>query len=168
MIPPRARSTIITCVICAAAFAVFAQSPSPNETDSIRVNVTVNPDGSRTAYQFDSPNHKATAVTTERDGKVRNKIVYRLDAAGRFGSGVTFGPEGKFRFKSIYKYDPAGRILEETQLARNDSVLNKIVYSYDANGKATGYSVLDGAGKVLGRTTSPTPTPTPAPARKKK
>src|ERR1700704_5115994 len=84
-------------------FSLFANSSGQSANDSVRVNVTVNADGSRTAYEFDQPNHKATATTTEPDGKLRSKIRYKLDDAGRFASGVVYGPDGKFRFKSRYK-----------------------------------------------------------------
>ena len=143
-------------------FSLLASSVGQSANDSVRVNVTVNPDGSRTAYEFDPPNHKATATTTEPDGKPRSKIRYKLDDAGRFASGVVYGPDGKFRFKSRYKYDKAGRIEEETQLGRDDKVLSKIVYSYDAAGKQTGYSTFDDKGQPLGRVTAPSPTSTPA------
>ena len=140
-------------------FSLLASGLSQSANDSVRVNVTVNADGSRTAYEFDQPNHKATA--TEPDGKPRSKIRYKLDDAGRFASGVVYGPDGKFRFKSRYKYDKAGRIEEETQLGRDDKVLSKIVYSYDAAGKQTGYSTFDDKGQALGRVTAPSPTSTP-------
>jgi len=86
-------------------FSLFASGLGQSANDSVRVNVTVNADGSRTAYEFDQPNHKATATTTEPDGKPRSKIRYKLDDAGRFASGVVYGPDGKFRFKSRYKYE---------------------------------------------------------------
>ena len=144
------------------SFSLLASSVGQGANDSVRVNVTVNPDGSRTAYEFDQPNHKATVTTTERDGKPRSKIRYTLDDAGRFASGVVYGPDGKFRFKSRYKYDKAGRIEEETQLGQDDKVLSKIVYSYDAAGKQTGYSTFDEKGQLIGCVTAPSPSPTPA------
>ena len=64
-------------------------------TDAIRVNITVNPDGSRTAYQFDPAQHKATATTTTAEGKPGEKIQYKLDDAGRFARGRIFGPDGQ-------------------------------------------------------------------------
>ena len=147
------------------ATSVLAQTAPPNDTDAVRVNVTVNPDGSRTTYQFDTANHKATAITIESDGRTpRGKTVYRVDDQGRFATGVSFDAKGKFRFKSLYKYDGAGRIQEETQLGKDDAVLNKIVYSYDANGRQTGYSVFDAAGKLLGQTSTASP---PNPPKKK-
>jgi hypothetical protein len=143
------------------ATSVLAQTAPPNDSNAVRVNVTVNPDGSRTTYQFDTPNHKATAITTEPDGKPRGKTVYRIDDQGRFATGVSFDAKGKFRFKSLYKYDGAGRIQEETQLSKDDAVMNKIVYSYDTNGRQTGYSVFDAAGKLLGQTSTTAPAPSP-------
>ena len=155
------RSTITLAAIFSAFSLAFSQIAPPNETDAVRVNVTMNADGSRTTYQFDTANHKATAITTEPDGKVRGKTKYRLDDAGRFATGVSFAADGTFRFKSLYKYDGAGRIEQETQLAKNDAVLNKIVYSYDASGKQTGYSIFDGSGKLIGGTAAPAPTAAP-------
>jgi hypothetical protein len=142
---------------------VLAQTAPPNEGDAVRVNVTVNPDGSRTTYQFDNANHTATAITTDSGGNKIGKTVYRIDDQGRFGSGVSFDGKGRFRFKSLYKYDGAGRIAEETQLSKTDAVVNTIVYSYDVNGRQTGYSVFDASGKLLGQTSA-----TPIPAAKKR
>lgn len=130
---------------------------SPN--DSVRVSVTLNEDGSRTSYQFDPANHKAIATTTERDGKVRQKIEYALDDAGRFGSGKVYGPDGKFLFSAIYKYDAAGRLREEGRFSKDNQPAGKIVYDYDAAGKQVGYSLLDKNGKIIGHTSTPTPTP---------
>lgn len=144
------------CVLLIAT-SVLAQSDS----DAVRVNVTVNADGSRTTYQFDNATHKATAVTTDSGGNRTTKTIYRIDDQGRFGSGATFDGKGKFRFKSLYKYDGAGRIQEETQLSKDDAVLNRIVYSYDANGRQTGYSVFDANGKLLGQTSAPPTAPPP-------
>lgn len=139
-----------------AFFSAFAQLAPPND-DAVRVNVTVNADGSRTTYRFDPANHKATAVTTEAGGKMRGKIQYELDDRGRFRSGVSLNADDKFRFKSTYKYDGVGRMEEETQLGQDDAVLSKIVYTYDSSGKQTGYSIFDGAGKLIGKTSSAAP-----------
>ena len=130
-----------------------AQSESPAANDSIRVSVTMNEDGSHTSYQFDTVNHKATATTRERGGKLRGKIEYVLDDAGRFGSGKIYGADGKFQFTAVYKYDSAGHLLEEARFGKDDQPTEKIVYDYDAAGRQTGYSVLDRNGKVIGRTT---------------
>jgi YD repeat-containing protein len=160
MIPPIRISPCAFAAIFLCARLVFSQTPAAAENDAVRVNVTINPDESRTVYEFDPPHHKATATTTERDGKLRGKILYELDDTGRFASGRIFGPDGRFRFKSLYKYDSAGRLQEETQRGNDDTLLAKIVYSYNAAGKQTGYSIFDASGKLIGRTSAPTPTPT--------
>jgi YD repeat-containing protein len=160
MIPPICISTCAFAAIFLFAPVAFTQIASPTENDALRVNVTINPDESRTVYEFDPPHHKATATTTERDGKLRGKVLYELDDTGRFASGRIFGPDGRFRFKSLYKYDSAGRLQEETQRGNDDTLLAKIVYSYDSAGKQTGYSIFDASGKLIGRTSPPTPTPT--------
>jgi hypothetical protein len=162
------RASIITvAAVWKFAAIASAQTPDTTQADSVRVNVTLNADGSRTAYQFDTAHHTATATTTGRDGKSGGKIQYQLDQAGRFESGRIFGPDGKFRFKSLYKYDEAGRLQEETQLTKDGAVISKIVYTYDSSGKTTGYSIFDGAGKLLGRTSSPTPSPPASPKSRK-
>jgi hypothetical protein len=134
-------------------------SPTP---DAIRVTVSMNADGSRTVYEFDSLHHRANATTTQRDGKLVGKIRYVLDEAGRFASGEVYGPDDQLRFKTLYKYDQAGKLAQETQLGPNDALRNKIVYSYDKLGRQIGYTVYDPAGKVIRRTpglTTPTPPP---------
>jgi hypothetical protein len=159
---PGQRSTI-TLGLCFLSLAVaFSQALPPSESEAVRVNVTVNADGSRTTYEFDPPHRKATATTTEPDGKLRSKIRYQLDEAGRFASGLVFGPDGKLRFKSTYKYDSAGRMEEETQLGQDDKVRNKIVYAYDTTGKQTGYSTFDEKGKLISHVDAPSASPTPA------
>jgi hypothetical protein len=152
------------------AFALIApgaraQAPAQQSNDSVRVSVTLNEDGSRTTYQFDSPNHKATATTAGRDGKPKGKIEYQLDDAGRFGSGRIFGPDGKFLFRSVYKYDTASHLQEESKFGKDDRLLSKIVYSYDTAGKQSGYAVYDGAGKLIGQTSSPALAPPTKPRK---
>ena len=143
----------------------FGQSPQQAPGDAVRVTVSMHPDGSRTVYSFDNPQHKAEATTTGQDGKVRETIRYALDDAGRFSTAEISGPDGRVRLKSRYKYDDAGRILEETQSAADGTLQHKIVYSYNSSGKQTGYSIFDASGKLLGRTgaaitgTSPSPKP---------
>lgn len=132
------------------------QSQSP-DAGAVHVTVSVNPDGSRTAYEVDNASHKATATTTAKDQKVRERIHYVLDQAGRFASGKVFGADGKLRFKTLYKYDASGRLLQETQLGRDDSVQHKLVYSYDQGGKQTGYSVFDASGNLISQTNAPKP-----------
>lgn len=131
---------------------------------AVRVTVSINPDGSRTTYEYDNANHRATATTHDPDGKLRGRIRYQIDENGRFSTGTIFGPDGKFRFQSIYKYDNAGRLSEETHLNEKGGVINKLIYHYDAAGKSTGYTVYDAAGKLMGNSSTPTPTPK-APAR---
>jgi hypothetical protein len=149
--------------VIAVSFASigFGQLLDDNNKDAIRVRVSINPDGSRTVYEFDNPKHQATATTTGADGKLVGKIRYEIDEAGRFSSGVIFGPDEKFRFKSLYKYDSAGRLEQETRLRQDDSVINKFVYSYNQAGKQTGYSLYDASGKLLASSSTPTPTPKP-------
>src|SRR3954470_673379 len=133
------------------ASAGFSQSQSP-PSDAVRVTVSMHPDGSRTVWTFDSPQHKAVATTTDPDGKVRQTIRYQLDNAGRFSSGEVVGPDGRIRLKSRYKYDDAGRILEETQSGADGTFQHKIAYSYAPSGKQTGYSVYDASGKLVSGT----------------
>src|SRR3954470_6118329 len=144
-LPPLALAFLASATLLRAQPA----SPAP---DAVRVTVTMNADGTRTTYQFDGPNHRATATTTTPEGKVVGKILYVLDEAGRFASGEVYGPNDRFRFKTLYKYDDSGKLIQETQLGADDEVHNKIVYAYDKNGKQTGYSVYDAAGKLIRQT----------------
>ena len=138
-------------------------TPTP---DAVRVTVSMNADGTRTTYEFDSPQRRAVATTTTKEGKMVGRIRYVLDEAGRFASGEVYGPDEKLRFKTLYKYDDAGKLTQETQLGPDDSVRNKIVYAYDKNGKQTGYSVYDAAGKLLRQTPGVSPKSTPPNKRK--
>jgi hypothetical protein len=147
----------------AVAWGQIADTAS---TDAVRVNITVNPDGSRTAYEFDPAHHKATATTTTAEGKPGEKIHYELDDAGRFARGRIFGPDGQFRFRSVYKYDAAGKLEEENQFGKDDHLMSRIVYAYDQAGKQSGYSIFDASGKLLGRT-SPGSVPSPSPKSRK-
>lgn len=146
----------------------FGQSPDAGRTDAVRVTMSMHPDGSRTVYNFDGPQHKAVATTTGQDGKVRETIRYDLDDAGRFSAGEISGPDGRLRFKSRYKYDPAGRLLEEAQLAPDGALLHKIVYNYDSSGKQTGYSVFDASGKLMERTGAAAPRASASPKSRDK
>jgi YD repeat-containing protein len=139
---------------------------STDTPEPIRVTVSMNADGTRTTYEFDSPHRRATATTTGKDGKTLGRIRYVLDDAGRFASGEVYGPNDQFRFKTLYKYDAAGRLTQETQLGTDDSVRNKIIYAHDKAGRQTGYSVYDAAGKLMRKTPDVTPPPTPAGKRK--
>ena len=71
--------------------------------DAVRVTVSMNADGTRTTYEFDSPNRRAVATTTTKEGKMVGRIRYVLDEAGRFASGEVCGPDEKLRFKTLYK-----------------------------------------------------------------
>jgi len=146
-----------------------AQLQSGGAIEPIRVTVSMNEDGSRTAYEFDTANRKAVATTTGANGKLVSKIRYELDDAGRFAKGQVLGPDEKLRFKTLYKYDAAGRLAEETQLTREEAVKLRLVYAYDATGKPSGYSVYDSSGKLLGQTRPKGTANAPAasPARKK-
>jgi hypothetical protein len=143
---------------CLASFGL-GQPLEDNYKDAARVTVAINPDGSRTVYEFDNARHKATAATTAADGKLQGKIRYEIDDFGRFSTGTFFGPDGKFRFKSLYKYDHAGRVEQETHFRKDDSVINKFVYSYNEAGKQTGYAVYDSSGKLIASSATPTPSP---------
>ena len=150
----------------AAATNLRAQDVTPTP-DSVRVTVSMNADGTRTTYEFDSAHHRAVATTTTKEGKIVGKIRYTLDEAGRFASGEVYGPNDQFRFKTLYKYDTAGKLLQETQLGADDAVRNKIVYAYDGAGRQTGYSVYDAGGKLLRQTPGPAPRATPSPNKRK-
>lgn len=156
---PFALATIV------AFRAVQGQTPAPTQ-DAVRVTVSMNADGTRTVYEFDSPHHRAIATTTGKDGKTIGKIRYILDEAGRFASGEIYGPGDQLRFKALYKYDTAGKLTQETQLGPDDAVRNKIVYVYDKNSRQTGYTVYDAAGKIVRQTPGVAPRPTP-PAKRK-
>ena len=155
----RVPSTIRCVLLLCAVKIAFSQPSERPENGAVRVTVSMNADGSRTVYEFDGAQHKATATTTGEDGKLREKIRYDIDEAGRFSSGTIFGPDGHLRFKSLYKYDSSGRLQEETQNAENGTLLHKIVYTYDQTGKRTGYSIFDINGKLVGRTVAGSPSP---------
>ena len=143
-----------------ASAELKAQQPTPGG-GSIRVTLSLNDDGSKTVYETDTANKKATATTTSAAGKVTAKIRYTLDEAGRYETGEVFGPDDKMRFKTTYKYDSAGQLKEETQLTPQDAVRHRIVYAFDAAGKPAGYSVFDASGNLLGQTTQKMPAPAP-------
>ena len=161
----RAIVAAFSVSFCASTTAVLGQLATPTP-DAVRITVSMNADGTRTTYEFDSPHHRALATTTGKDGKTIGKIRYVLDDAGRFASGEIYGPDDQLRFKALYKYDAAGKLTQETQLGPDDAVRNKIVYAYDKNGKQTGYSVYDAAGKLIRQTPGVTQRPTPANKRK--
>jgi hypothetical protein len=154
---------------CAFLMSGGATAFGQASTDTVRVTMSMHPDGSRTVYNFDNAQHTAVATTTDPDGKVRQTIRYQLDNAGHFSTGEVSGPDGRVRLKSRYKYDDAGRILEEAQSAADGALLNKIVYSYDSVGKQTGYSVFDASGKLVSHTgASARQFPSPKPREKTK
>ena len=164
--PHRLYRALAACVSFILIHSASAQI-APNDNDiAVRVSVRLNPDGSRTVYQFDQPHHQATATTTTAEGKVTGKIRYEIDDAGRFSTGLVFGPDEKFLFKSTYKYKSDGRLDEETHLGKDDAVINKLIYSYDANGKQTGYTIVGPDGKLIGQTALVKPTPTATPRKK--
>lgn len=157
---------IITLLSFATLTGIVAAQPVPSP-DAVRVTVSLNADGSRTAYRFDDANHKATATTTTAAGKSLGKTYYTLDENGRFATGSVYGPDKRLRFKSTYKYDDAGRLMQELQCDKNAAVLHKIVYAYDSLGRQTGYSIYDGGGKLIGQTTASSASPTPAKKKKR-
>jgi hypothetical protein len=155
---------------CTLFFSIFSPpilSQAQATDDTIRVTVAIGADGSRTTYESDRANHKATATTNGPDGKLRQKIQFELDEAGHYTSSQAFGPEGQFRFKALYKYDAAGRITEERQLSKDDSLQRRIVYTFDPVGRATGLSIYDAKGKLISHTGAPATTASPSPANKK-
>jgi len=162
----RLSAPLFTLAFLAAAISLHAQPAAP-PLDAVRVTVSMNADGTRTTYEFDPPNHRATATTTTQEGKVVGKIRYVLDDAGRFASGEVYGPNDQLRFKTLYKYDDAGKLIQETQLGADDVVRNKIIYAYDKNGKQTGYSVYDAAGKLIRQTPGVAPKQSPTPTKRR-
>ena len=150
----------------ATVACIAAAQPVPL-SDPVRVTISLNADGSRTTYQFDDANRKATATTTSRGGKFLGKTHYTLDDSGRFATGTVYGSDKRLRFKSTYKYDDAGRLTQELQRDKNEAVLHKIVYAYDSLGKQTGYSIYDGSAKLVGQTAAPSISPTPAKKKKR-
>ena len=156
----------ITLLAFAALACIAAGQPVP-APDAVRVTISLNADGSRTTYRFDDANHKATATTTDREGKPMGRTHYTLDDSGRFATGTVYGPDKRLRFKSTYKYDDAGRLTQELQCDKNDAVLHKIVYAYDSLGKQTGYSIYDGSGRLIGQAAATAVSPTPAKKKKR-
>lgn len=160
MLPRSVAAGVIAGLMAPASLAP-GQLADPS-ADAVRVTVSLNADGSRTVYEFDSLHRKATATTTGKDGKLVGKIRYDLDEAGRFSRGEVFGPDDRLRFKTVYKYDASGKITQETQLGADDAVRSKIVYAYDKIGKQIGYTVYDASGKVIRKTPGTAPRPTPS------
>ncbi len=140
---------------------VLPAQSGEHSNDAIRVTVSLNADGSRTTYRADDANRKAVATTTNREGKLLSRTHYKLDDSGRFATGAVYGPDKKLRFKSTYSYDDSGKLTQELQSDKSGVLLHKILYSYDSLGKQIGYSIYDGAGKVVGQTTAPSVTASP-------
>ena len=143
----------ISVALIAAAAPAFCQTQDAAASGSIRVTMSLNEDGSKTVYETDTANRKATATTSNAAGKLMSKIRYTLDEGGRYETGEVSGPDDQVRFKTAYKYDTGGQLKEETQLTKDGAVRHKIVYAFDAAGKPAGYSVFDASGKLLGQTT---------------
>ena len=163
--PHRAAPALFFVLFLTLVGALDGQLSTPTP-DAVRVTVSMNADGTRTTYEFDSPHRRATATTTGKDGKTVGRIRYVLDDAGRFATGEVYGPDDQLRFRTLYKYDVAGRLTKETQLGIDDSVRSKIVYAYDKVGRQTGYSVYDAAGELIRQTPGVSPRPTPAKKKK--
>src|SRR5438094_3600799 len=135
-------------------------TPAQENNGEVRVSIVLNADGSRTVYETDAANHKTTATTTGKDGKLHEKIRYELDENGRFARAEVLGPKEQFRFFAQYKYDVSNHVVEETHFAKDQSVIGKIIFRYDAAGHQIGYSTYDGTGKLLRQTVAPSPSPT--------
>src|ERR1700756_5201148 len=164
----RIQTIIVLCFLVSASEIGLSQAPQNSGSDAVRITMSMHPDGSRTVYNFDPPQHKALATTTDADGKLRETIRYVLDDAGRFSSAEISGADGRLRVKSRYKYDDAGRLLEETQSAPDNTLQHKIVYKYDSSGKQTGYSVFDASGKLVSGTGAAIARPSPSPKSRQK
>ncbi len=144
---------IALLILCLAILQTAqAQLPTGTPGDALRLTVSQNTDGSRTVYETDPLNKKASATTTTREGKPAGKMSYQLDDVGRYARGESFGADGKFQFKMEYKYDQAGRLAEELRLDKANALQMKLVYAYDNEGRPAGYSVYDAAGRLLGQT----------------
>jgi YD repeat-containing protein len=101
-------SSLLLAALFAFAETTRAQLESGGSVEPMRVTVSMNQDGSRTAYEFDQASRKAVATTTGANGKLVSKIRYDLDDAGRFAKGQVFGADEKLRMKTLYKYDGSG------------------------------------------------------------
>jgi hypothetical protein len=99
----RLSAATFCCALFISIFSPSLRAQAQSTDDTIRVTVAIGADGSRTTYESDRANHKATATTSGPDGKLRQKIQFELDEAGHYTSSQAFGPEGQFRFKALYK-----------------------------------------------------------------
>lgn len=164
----RGAALALFLATAVALHSAPAQTQERSAGDTVRVTVSQNNDGSRTTYETDPANRKATATTISAAGKPMGKIQYVLDESGRYQSGSVFGPDDRLRFKTRYEYDTAGRLLHEVRLTNEDALMMKIVYAYDEAGRQAGYSVYDANGKLLGQTTPRGSAPAASPAKKQK
>ena len=142
---------LLLSLLLLLAFAHRAPAPIFEAAEKLptKSGTKSNADGSRTVYEIDNVHHTGFATVFDRDGKVREKIRYELDNLGHPTSRTVLDAEGKVRSKSLYQYDKVGRVLEETRLGQDNSMLHKIAYAYDQSGNRTGYSILDGNGRLL-------------------
>lgn len=147
-----AMSRVTLLALALVFFVTSLRAQLEPNAQPIRVTVSQNDDGSRTAYETDPSNHRATATTTAMNGKQLGKIVYKLDDSGHYQSGEVFGPKNEFQYRTLYKYE-GDRLSEETQLTKDGAVKLRLVYEFDGAGKQAGYAVYDASGKLLGRTT---------------
>jgi YD repeat-containing protein len=148
-------------LLVACALAVFAaprtHAQQTGANDAVRVTVSQNNDGSKTTYEVNPAERKATSTTVSMQGKLMSKTRYVLDDVGRYQSGEVLDGREQLQFRTLYKYDASGRLSEEHRLTKDNVLTMKLVYAYDANGRAAGYSVYDPAGRLLGQTRSAGP-----------
>ncbi|MFL6583114.1 MAG: hypothetical protein ACJ8KU_01195 [Chthoniobacterales bacterium] len=158
---PSARASVFLALVlsCVSRTLVAQSAATPN--DVVRVTVSMNADGSKTTYEWDTANRKAAATTTTAEGKLMEKIRYVLDDTGRFQTGQVFGPDHALRFVTRYRYDAAGKLAEEHQFTKDGKFQHRVVHTYDNAGKEIGYSVYDANGKLLSQTAPPQPRASP-------
>ena len=70
----RTIAVAVVVAFCALTTTLRAQLATPTPV-AVRVTVSMNADGTRTTYEFDSPNRRAIATTTGKDGKSSGKSV---------------------------------------------------------------------------------------------
>ncbi len=107
----------------------------PPTSDTVRVKVTLNPDGSRTAYEFDTAHHTATATTTSRDGKPAAKFSTSSMRPAVSRPALFTARTGSFASRAyISTTTPAG-CRKRRNSTKDGAVISKIVYTYDSAGK---------------------------------
>jgi hypothetical protein len=126
----------------------------------------MNADGTRTTYEFDSPQHRAIATTTGKDGKTVGKIRYTLDEAGRFMSGEVYGADDQLSFKALYKYHPAGNSPRKPSSGPTMSPVTRSSAPMIRTENKPAITVYDAAGKLIRGTPGVSPRPTPLNQRK--